>query len=100
MWARLRPVNRLMRPKPHLSPHPLQTIFVSARVHPGETPATHVFNGILLFLLRRKDPRAACARGKFRFLLVPMINPDGVAVGNYRANPEGVNLNRCYSEPS
>ena len=44
-----------------------QVFFVSSRVHPGETPATHMFNGLLALLLRRDDPRAAALRRAFVF---------------------------------
>lgn len=55
-----------------------RVLFVSARVHPGETPASHLCNGMVLFLLRRHDPRARALRRLFVIKVVPIVNPDGV----------------------
>ena len=39
---------------------------------------------------------AAKLRDKFVFKCIPMLNPDGVIVGNYRCSLAGLDLNRIY----
>lgn len=80
-----------------------RAVVVSARVHPGETPASHMFEGFLRFLLQDGpetcDPRAEILLQHFVFYCIPCLNPDGVYRGHYRTDSFGTNLNRAYSEP-
>jgi hypothetical protein len=74
-------------------------IFISSRVHPGETPASFVLNGFLNFLLDRKNQAAAVLRKLYVFKIIPFLNPDGVYNGFYRSDTLGHNLNRVYLNP-
>jgi cytosolic carboxypeptidase protein 6 len=60
-------------------------VFISGRVHPGETPASHVVHGLLAYLVSA-DPDAVRLRKLATFVVVPMLNPDGVSAGNYRCD--------------
>ena len=75
------------------------TVFISSRVHPGETPASFVLDGIWKFLTNENNEQARVLRDKFVFKIVPMLNPDGVYRGYYRLDTLGQNLNRYYLEP-
>lgn len=56
-------------------------------------------NGIIRFLLNKDDIRAHLLRRFFVFVLVPMLNPDGVANGHCRMDALNQNLNRYYKNP-
>ena len=70
-------------------------IIITARVHPGEASSSFAMEGMLKFLMSN-DLRAHMLRSMFQFVIVPMLNPDGVYNGFYRTDTMGNNLNRFY----
>lgn len=59
-------------------------VFLSARVHPGEVPSSHVLNGLIKFLVMENDESAKRLRDNFVFKIIPCLNPDGVYRGYFR----------------
>lgn len=82
------------------NPHQKQTIFLSARVHPGEANASFMIQGAIDFLLQKNNKEAKMLRETFIFKIIPMLNPDGVVNGHYRCNYIGADLNRRWPNPS
>eukprot|EP00397_Hematodinium_sp_SG-2012_P007112 GEMP01007154.1.p1 GENE.GEMP01007154.1~~GEMP01007154.1.p1 ORF type:complete len:735 (+),score=139.92 GEMP01007154.1:230-2434(+) len=74
-------------------------VVFTARVHPGETSASWIMKGVLEYLTS-SSTEAKKLRDNFVFKIVPMLNPDGVVVGNYRSSLCGLDLNRQWQEPS
>jgi murein tripeptide amidase MpaA len=70
---------------------------LSARVHPGESNASWMMQGLLDFLVSA-HPKAVQLRQRIVFKIVPMLNPDGVVAGNNRCSLSGQDLNRHWSE--
>eukprot|EP00919_Chromeraceae_sp_WS-2016_P081291 GHVR01192048.1.p1 GENE.GHVR01192048.1~~GHVR01192048.1.p1 ORF type:complete len:135 (-),score=0.50 GHVR01192048.1:1439-1843(-) len=55
--------------------------------------------GLIDFLTNKQDLRASLLRKMFVFMIVPMINVDGVYHGHFRMDKYGKNLNRYYLKP-
>ncbi|KAF4794865.1 Cytosolic carboxypeptidase 2 [Turdus rufiventris] len=72
-----------------------QVVVASARVHPGESGGSWAMRGFLDFLLSAHAD-AQLLRRLFVFKVVPMLNPDGVVVGNSRCSLAGRDPNRAY----
>jgi murein tripeptide amidase MpaA len=63
-------------------------VFISARVHPGESNSSWMMKGVIEFLVSN-TPEARALRDHFVFKIVPILNPDGVINGNYRCSLAG-----------
>ncbi len=76
-----------------------KAVIMIARQHPGETVGSHVIKGCIDFLLGDSE-EAKKLRELYNFIIVPMMNPDGVLVGNSRTSFAGCDLNRRWSKPN
>ena len=47
-----------------------------------------------------EDQYSEKLKSNFIYHIIPLINPDGVLVGNYRTNIKGHDLNRNWRNPS
>jgi len=65
------------------------------RVHPSEANGSHIVNGVIKQLLA-DCPETKFLRNRVIFKIIPMINPDGVIIGNTRTSFAGKDLNRRY----
>ncbi len=104
-WARVRSIGR----SAHDRPLSLVTFgdeddsrlsfWVIARQHPGESPASFAAEGLMR---RLSDETSEITRELLSLStihVVPMMNPDGVELGNTRTSATGVNLNRVWDDP-
>ena len=74
-------------------------IVLIARQHPGETVSSFVMKGAIEFLMSNSD-ESKKLRQLYLIRIVPMMNPDGVLVGNSRTSFAGCDLNRRWECPS
>ena len=72
-------------------------IYIIARQHPSESPGSFMVEGFINYLAS-KDQSVALIRKLFRFRIIPMVNVDGVIVGNFRTNLSGDDLNRSFQK--
>ncbi|CAD8208102.1 unnamed protein product [Paramecium octaurelia] len=70
-------------------------LILQARIHPGESNGSWVMQGLLDFL---SSQSALKLFEKCVVKVVPMMNPDGVILGNYRTGLAGKDLNRKFKQ--
>jgi murein tripeptide amidase MpaA len=76
-----------------------RVVWIVARQHPGETPASWAAEGLLARLADAGDPAVRELLGRARVVVAPLVNLDGAHLGNHRTNAAGVDLNRSWDGP-
>ena len=74
-------------------------IVITSRIHPGESNSSWMMEGFLRQLLT-DDIKIKNILKLFIFKVIPMLNPDGVIIGNYRTSLSGTDLNRKFQDPN
>jgi hypothetical protein len=72
-----------------------ELIVILGRQHPPEVTGDYALEPFLRELIDRLAQDRALA-GRYQILAVPLLNPDGVERGHWRANRGGVDLNRDW----
>ena len=76
-----------------------KAVIIIGRQHPGETVGSYVVKGCIDFLMGNSE-EAKKMREIYLFKIIPMMNPDGVLVGNSRTSFAGCDLNRRWGKPN
>jgi hypothetical protein len=72
-----------------------KVIYIIGRQHAAETSSSHMIKGMIDFLISA-DPDAETMRNNYVWYIVPMVNPDGVYLGNSRGTADLRNANRDW----
>jgi hypothetical protein len=73
-------------------------VWIHSGIHPAETTSYWVVEGLIDFLLGGSI-EAEILLDRLIVDVVPMANPDGVALGNYRTNSQSSNLENEWTAP-
>ena len=75
-----------------------ELIIINSRQHPGEALGSHLLESVLYELAFNSSNYQDILQN-YDFLVCPMLNPDGVILGNQRWNSTNLDLNRQWSDP-
>jgi len=75
-----------------------ELVFITGRVHPGESNSSWVMQGLINSLLL-SDQAFVELRNKFVFKIIPMLNIEGVVHGCSRCGLSDEDLNRRWRNP-
>lgn len=76
-------------------------VILLGRQHPPEVTGAVALDAFALAVAKHMGS-GAIDRKEYQFLIVPLLNPDGVARGHWRANLGGIDINRdwgAFSQP-
>lgn len=89
------------RPVPYLMlgnhDSPAYSVWILARQHAGESPASYVLEGLIQYL-SRLEPLVLQALADTALHVVPMLDVDGVFHGRYGKDEEPVDFNRDWRD--
>lgn len=83
------------------NPDARQAVLVIGRQHPPEVTGMRA-QMAFVDALAADTPQAQAFRDRYRILVAPQLNPDGVVEGHWRTNAHGTDLNRdwgIFDEP-
>jgi hypothetical protein len=84
-----RPINMVSITDPKVDDKTKKRIWVHSRTHPSETGSSFAVEGLIRYLTGKScEGCKDVDLSKLIFNIVPMINPDGVALGNARVTPD------------
>lgn len=93
-----RPIHKIQLTDSAVPDAQKQRVWIHAGIHPAETTSYFTVEGFVEWLLSG-DPYAEVLLDRAIIELVPMANPDGVFLGNYRVNANSVNLENEWAAP-
>ncbi len=93
-----RPIHRLEFTDQTVPDTQKQRIWIHAGIHPSETTSYFTVEGLVQWLLSG-DPYAELLLDHAIVDVLPMVNPDGVFLGNYRTTANSVNLENEWGAP-
>ena len=70
-----------------------KVVLITGRLHPGEPQGSWVLQGFIKYLCSSEGSRL---RDVALFKIIPMVNVDGVVLGNFRTSVRGADLNRKF----
>ena len=79
--------------------HRKKCMYITARLHSAETHGSLIMKHIIHELVTRSENFDSIL-SSYVIKLVPLINTDGVTIGNSRSSLVGLDLNRRWAEPN